>query len=333
MTFTVRPAVREKIGLLFGIAGPSGSGKTFTALLLASGLANGTGKIGVIDTEASRALHYAPEPGQKADISKGTFEFLHLPFPPPFSPERYIDAIAEIEKEGATVIVIDSTTHEWEGEGGCSDIADAEAWRLAKGDASQVERYSAPSWKKPKKLHTRMMSRLIQTRSHLIFCLRAREKVKMVGGKVTPIGFQPLCEKNFMFELSGSMMLHPENPGCPDYGLPHKLNADLQAIFPDGSLISADAGRRLRHWAETGTDRPPEDKAISGARELIERVQDASEEGLTALLTDPETVKRRAWLTKHRPQLANQVDVAIERANAVFEIGTQPADAPSTMEP
>ncbi len=50
MTFTIRPAVREKIGLLFGVAGASGSGKTFSALTLAKGIANGTGRIGVIDT-------------------------------------------------------------------------------------------------------------------------------------------------------------------------------------------------------------------------------------------------------------------------------------------
>ena len=32
MNWTVRPAVREKIGGLIGLAGPSGSGKTMTAL-------------------------------------------------------------------------------------------------------------------------------------------------------------------------------------------------------------------------------------------------------------------------------------------------------------
>lgn len=93
MTFTLRPAVREKIGLLFAVAGASGSGKTFSALLLARGIANGTGKIAVIDTEAGRALHYAPKPGEQADHTKGTFNFMHLDFQPPFAPERYIEAI------------------------------------------------------------------------------------------------------------------------------------------------------------------------------------------------------------------------------------------------
>jgi RecA/RadA recombinase len=112
MSFSLRPAVREKIGLLFGIAGASGSGKTYSALTLARGIANGTGRIAVIDTEAGRALHYAPPPSAKADGVK-TFDFLHLDFQPPFTPERYIEAIRACEEAGATVIVIDSMSHEW----------------------------------------------------------------------------------------------------------------------------------------------------------------------------------------------------------------------------
>lgn len=319
MSFTLRPAIREKIGLLFGVAGASGSGKTFSALMLAKGIANGTGRIAVIDTEAGRALHYAPKKGEAADAEKGTFDFLHLDFPPPFTPERYIEAIQACEAEGATVIVIDSMSHEWNGEGGCSDIQAAEAERMAKGDASRVESMTAPAWKKPKLRHQRMMSRLIQCRTHLIFCLRAQEKVKIIGGKVTPVGFMPICEKSFMFELSGSMTLHPERPGTPDYDLPHKLNADLRAIFRPDHRIGPDAGKRLRLWAETGEDRPTVDKAAVGVRDLIERIQDADEAGLKAITSDTAVMKQRAWLDANRPELAARVAEAITAALAVFD--------------
>lgn len=323
MTFTLRPAVREKIGLLFGIAGASGSGKTFSALVLAKGIANGTGRIAVIDTEAGRALHYAPKPGAKADGVK-TFDFLHLDFQPPFTPERYIEAIRACEEGGATVIVIDSMSHEWNGEGGCSDIQEAEARRMAKGDDSQVERMTAPAWKRPKMRHQRMMARLIQCRTHLIFCLRAQEKVKIMGGKVTPQGFMPICEKSFPFELSGSMTLHPETPGEPRYDLPRKLNEDLQAIFPESRRIDADAGKRLRLWAETGEDRPTVDKAAIGTRDLIERIQDcAGMAGFQLLTGSDAVVKQRAWLAANRPDLAERVDEAVRDALAMYE---QPAE-------
>ena len=331
MTFTIRPAVREKIGLLFGIAGASGSGKTFSALTLARGIANGTGKIAVIDTEAGRALHYAPKPGTQADGVK-TFNFLHLDFPPPFTPERYIEAIQACEAEGATVIVIDSMSHEWNGEGGCSDMAEAAAIAAATDrdgnvNAWKIDAMTGPSWKKPKLRHKRMMARLIQCRTHLIFCLRAEEKVKFVkaeqpNGKskteIVPVGFQPICEKGFMFELSGSMTLHPITPGHPRYDLPHKLNDELRQIFPESAFIDAAAGKRLRMWAETGADRPEIDKAAEWARDLIERIQDASETELQVLTADPKTIASRARLDRSRPELASRINDAIADALAIF---------------
>jgi hypothetical protein len=329
MSFTLRPAVREKIGLLFGIAGASGSGKTFSALTLARGIANGSGKIAVIDTEAGRALHYAPPPGQKSDAAKGTFDFLHLDFQPPFTPERYIEAIRAAEDAGATVIVIDSMSHEWNGEGGCSDIQMAEAERMATKDGQvqqwKVEAMTAPAWKKPKQRHTRMMARLIQTRTHLIFCLRAQEKIKIVkkadgkGTEIVPVGFQPQCEKNFMFELSGSMTLHPETPGQPRYDLPCKLNAELRAIFPEGGYIGADAGKRLRMWAETGSERSPADKAAEMTRDFVEAVQDAATmDALRAITGSDKAIKFRASLAEKRPELAARANEAVAAALALF---------------
>lgn len=338
MNFTLRPAIREKIGLLFGISGASGSGKTVSALMLAKGIANGTGRIAVIDTEAGRALHYAPKPGEKADASKGTFDFLHLDFAAPFTPERYIEAIRACEAEGATVIVIDSMSHEWAGEGGCSDIQAAEAERMATFDGklnvARMEAMTAPAWKLPKRRHQRMMARLIQTRTHLIFCLRAQEKIKIVkvmkNGKerseVVPVGFQPICEKSFMFELSGSMMMHPERPGCPDYDLPRKLNDDLQSILPHGHIVGDEAGKRLRLWAETGEDRKPEDRVAAGVRDLIERIQDApTQDALMAIDTDPEVVRQRAYLRKNRPDLEARVAETFTAALDLFEASTDDA--------
>ena len=339
MSFEYRPAVREKIGALFGLAGASGSGKTRTALHLAKGMANGTGQIAVIDTEAGRALHYAPRPGEKSDSSKGTFDFFHIDFQPPFEPERYVEAIRFAESNGATVIVIDSTSHEWAGEGGCSDIQAIEAERMARRAAgengnweAQIERMTAPAWKKPKLRHKRMVSRLLQSRAHLIFCLRAEEKIKIVGGKVVPVGFQPICEKSFPFELTGSFMLHPNRPGCPDYDLPRKLNDDLQAIFPHGEIVGDEAGKRLRLWAETGVDRPSADRVAIGVMDLVARIEDAGTKAeIEAIAADENVQKQRAYLAKNRPELAQTVDAAFRTALAVFDVAVEetfPGDTP-----
>ncbi|GBQ90001.1 AAA family ATPase [Gluconobacter albidus] len=334
MTFTIRPAVRSKIGLLFGIAGASGSGKTFSALTLAEGIKGKDGKIAVIDTEAGRALHYAPKPGDKANPAKGTFEFLHLDFPAPFTPSRYVEAIKAAEDAGATVIVIDSMSHEWDGEGGCSDMAEQAAIAAATDrngivQAWKVDAMTAPSWKKPKQLHKRMMAKLIQTRTHLIFCLRAQEKIKFEKvrneqtgkerNEIRQLGFMPICEKSFMFELSGSMTMHPETPGQPRYDLQRKLNHDLQQIFPHGEQITIEKGERLRCWADTGEDRPPVDQDAEDAAGLIGYIQDAhNEERLQTITGSPKTVRFRKHLAENRPDLADRVTDAVNEALAIF---------------
>lgn len=322
MSFTFRPATRDRIGLLFGVVGASGSGKTLSMLLLGQGIANGNGTMAVIDTEAGRAKHYANQ-----------FKFLHCDFEPPFEPKRYVEAVRASEGAGATVSMIDSVSHEWAGEGGCADMQAREAERMASDKNGQInyarlEAMTAPAWKRPKIEHKRMMARLVQTRSHLLFGLRAEEKVKFVKTKndkgydkteIVPVGFQPICEKSFCFELSGFITLHPETPGVVRYDLPHKLNDDLQAIFPDGQLITRECGIRLREWAETGNDNRASEaelKINEGVRLLIEQIEDATApEALAAILDNADVKRRREWLRGNRAHLSNGLEHAIEGAN------------------
>lgn len=321
MSFTFKPATRDRIGLLFGLAGASGSGKTYSGMLLGQGIANGSGTMAVIDTEAGRAKHYANQ-----------FKFLHCDFEPPFEPTRYVEAVRAAEGAGATVSLIDSMSHEWAGEGGCSDMQMREAERMATWDGvinyAKMEAMTGPAWKRPKLEHKRMMARLIQTRSHLIFCLRAEEKVKFVKTEVkkgtfkteiVPVGFQPICEKGFMFETSGFVTLHPDTPGIVRYDMPHKLNDDLRVIFPNGQPITRQSGALLREWAETGNDNRASEaelKINEGVRLLIEQIEDATApEALAEILDNADVKRRREWLKGNRTHLSNGLEHAIEGAN------------------
>lgn len=253
MGYDFRPAVRDHTSVLIGLAGASGSGKTLSALKLATGLAGKTGKIAFIDTERGRGKHYAPPPGVPADPAKGTFAFDYLELNPPFAPARYLDAIRAADEAGYAVIVIDSFSHVWEGEGGVLDMQEAEFARMGSRDAVKMA-----SWIKPKGEHKRMVGRLIQCRAHLLICLRAQEKVKIVkgaGGKQEIIAaserppaerWEPICEKRFPYELTASFVLQPGDPGVP---VPVKLQDQHRAFFPEGQKISEAAGAGLAAWA------------------------------------------------------------------------------------
>lgn len=266
MTYQFRPAVRQQTSLLIAVAGASGSGKTYSALRLATGLAGPKGKIAFIDTEAGRALHYADK-----------FAFDHCNITPPFRPENYRDAIVAAETQGYDVIIVDSMSHEKEGEGGLQE------W------AEQIERDGTKSpgnWRVPKMHHKRMMNRLLQCRPHLIFCLRAEEKMlitKDERGKMLVIPaeerplterWEPICEKRFMYEMTASFTLLPSRPGVP---IPIKLQDQHRPAFPEGQPIEEQAGESLAKWAHGGkvpVSKADED-ALREARDMAAKGRDA----------------------------------------------------------
>lgn len=293
-SFSFRPASRENVGLLIAMAGASGSGKTFSSLRLAKGLAGG-GKIAFIDTEARRALHYADR-----------FDFLHADMRPPFRPARFIEAIRAAEDAGAAVVIVDSMSHEYDGEGGIIDWADELA-------ANGVK--SPGNWKDPKLAHKKLMNALLQMRAHLIFCLRADEKIEIIreGGKtqVRPLGWMPICEKRFMFEMTASFTLTPDRPGFPQYGLPHKVQEQHRGMFPDSRAIGEEAGEALRAWAAGGSAPAPTDKIAAGVDAMLSEIAEAEDmAGLLGVVD--RTLKQRQWLEKNRPDLHDRVNEALK---------------------
>lgn len=247
MSFTFRPAVRENVPLLIGVAGGTGSGKTMSALKLARGLA-GDQPFCVIDTESGRAKAYADyfQPWHHGDLT------------PPFSPAHYAEAITAADAEGFAVIVVDSFSHEHAGNGGLLDMHEAELQRMAGDDWKKREAVKMAGWIKPKSEHKKMVSQLLQLRAHLVVCLRAEEKLEAVKDEkgrtvwqpkrslIGADGWVPICEKTLPYELTASFLLTADAPGVPK---PIKLNEDHKPFVALDEPLSEDTGRRLGDWA------------------------------------------------------------------------------------
>ena len=241
--FEIKVAERQGARLLIQLSGPSGSGKTLTAILLAYGLVDGDGsKVIGIDAENRRmSLNASPSTyemvAQQLGRKKPVSPFRVIEFFAPFSPSRYIEAIDAACKAGAEVIVIDSTSHEWEGEGGCESIANA-------GNSKM------PNWKLAKKEHKRFMNFMLQCPAHIIACTRAREKTDFKDtSKPVSLGMQPIQEKNFSYEATVSLMMW--NQGHDQTVL--KCPSELQHIMGRGTgYITAADGAALRAWVDGG---------------------------------------------------------------------------------
>lgn len=247
MSYDFRPSIRESVSktVLITLAGTTGAGKTESAMRIARGIVGPEGKFCVIDTENRRALN-----------KKGRYQFDHLDLKAPYSPDNFKGAIDAGEKAGYGTIVVDNFSHEWFGEGGCSDMQEGELERMSRGDLNKAERLSALSWKAPKQSHKKLMYRILQCSVPLIFCLRAEPKIKFTkdsSGKMQVIdaGWQPICEKMFGYEMLVYILLMPEHPGFPVHL--KKLEPEFESIFPIGKQINEEVGKRLAEWAVGGT--------------------------------------------------------------------------------
>lgn len=322
MTITFRRAVRENVGLIIGLAGPSGSGKTYTAMRLASGIA-GDKPFAVIDTEAGRAKHYA-------DL----FRFDHADLKSPFRPATYSEAIKAADEAGYPVIVVDSASHVWEGEGGVLDwqeeILTASVKRALERESerrsewSLREAFKRSAWITPKMEHKKMVSKLLQLRAHLILCLRAEDKIDFVkddkgNAKVVPMetlsgykGWIPICDKRLPYELTASFILLPNRPGVP---VPIKLQEQHKALFPLDKPITEESGRLIAVWAAGGTSTPPADAPAHTPDETLANLRAASLEGSAELRKMWEKELTREQRIQYEPHLD-----ALKRAAALADV-------------
>ena len=167
--FQAVDATREQMLLRAAFCGPGGSGKTRTALAMATRMVEKLGLKGpivVIDAESGSALRYA--------YSKKTgqgYKFKHIKLPEDdCSPAAYIAALehAESEAVGASVIIIDSLSHAWNGIGGVLEQVDATT------QSSRSKNQFSEGWKSWTPVQTRFIQRILSSSAHILLTLRSK---------------------------------------------------------------------------------------------------------------------------------------------------------------
>ena len=239
-TIEIKPAERSSAKAVIGLVATSGEGKTYSALLLALGLAGGNpAKVGLLDTENRRGSLYSDIFG-----SAPKDRFLIGDLTPPFSPSRYIAAMRQFAEAGIEALVIDSASHEHEGEGGLEEIAH-------RPKANGGERKIA-DWITAKREHKRFMNTLLFLPCHVIVCFRAREKMDFRDpAKPISLGLQPVTEKNVLFEMTASFLLSEKGKRHDEIKLPECL----RGILGKQGYFTEQHGADLREWLGGGGDK------------------------------------------------------------------------------
>jgi len=255
MTVTFRPAKREHTPLIIGLAGPTKSGKTFSAHRLARGLAKG-GTVAMINAEGAKGHQYSDK-----------FDYLAADLEAPFRPERYTEALkaALALEPRPAVVIIDSVSHMHDGPGGILEYHEDELDRLAGSDEKRRQRSTWSAWVKPKAAENEFIYQMLSADCHLVLCMRAKEKIKLVKGKdPIDLGRQPIVGDRVAFETIFTLTLPPHSKGVPDLEI-SEMREPFDSLVPAGHQIDENLGLALAEWsagaAAASPATPPPDTA------------------------------------------------------------------------
>lgn len=240
MAFQIKKAKREKIYCKIALMAPSGGGKTYSALRLATGMAQEiereTGKKAKIlmgNTEQKRGYYYADE-----------FDYDIVDIEAPHNPEKYVDFINFAVEQGYDILIIDSTSHEWEGRGGCLEL-------------HQQAGGQYQSWAKVTPRHNKFIEAIADSPIHLIATMRGKDQYEMSKddrGKATvqKLGVGAKQRDGFEYEFTCTFLIDQKTNMA-------EVQKDNTHIFENetATLLTESYGEKIMRWANSGEGYTP----------------------------------------------------------------------------
>ena len=227
MTVQFQKAERSQVKLKIGIQGPSGSGKTLGALSIATQIAP-NGKIALADTEAGSASLYADR-----------FNFDTISITPPYLTSKYEEVMKAAVDGGYDVLIIDSLSHQWAGEGGILN-------RKEQVDARGGNSFT--NWSKFTPEHEGFKAAILNSPIHIIGTLRTKQEYVLEDngkGKQAPkkMGMAAIQREGMEYELDINFEVQMDHKAI--------TSKDRTGLFPNNVMIDltdGSVGKRLGDW-------------------------------------------------------------------------------------
>lgn len=255
----LKTAKREKIKVPIMLMGASGSGKTLSALLIAKGIVERMlpelsneeqwQKIALIDSEHNRALLYAQSEHDGVKIDG----FQHLDLEAPYTADRYMKAFTVCKNAGCEVIIVDSLSHAWSGEGGILEKVESFGGRYQ-------------DWKEVKPDEKLMLKMLIDSDLHVIATTRSKQATNVTTNEVgklqvEKIGLKPDQKDSLDYEFAITFQMYQDHTA--------EATKDNSSMFDRRLTINREVGQNIYDWAEKGIDVKAQEKA-----EKVELIKD-----------------------------------------------------------
>lgn len=217
-------AKREQIWTKILLAGPSGAGKTYSALRLATGLADKCGsRIAAIDTERGRIRYYAEE-----------FDFDDIQLED-YSPEGYSKMIWAAVDAGYKVLIIDSSSHEW---------------TYCYETVNKMPGNSFTNWGKMTPRHDKFMEAILQSPLHIICTVRGKDEyvLEEKNGKQTPkkvgLGYKQRDDVEYEYTITFNIQQDSHNAAA--------MKDNTHLFEKKFDPLTEKDGEAIYEWANSG---------------------------------------------------------------------------------
>ena len=239
MALKIRKAVREQVFTKIALMGSSGSGKTYSALRLATGMKNKLEKnlgrevkILMANTEGGRGIYYANE-----------FDYDIADINPPYTPEVFIEIIEDAVEAGYDILILDSTSPEWEGKGGCLEM------HAMLGGKFQ-------DWAQISPRHDKFLDAIEKSPIHIITTLKGKDQYEIEKderGKVNvkKLGLGGKQREGFEYRYTCTFSIDQKT----HLAIAQKDNTH---IFENsvGEVLSESYGEKIIDWANSSEIKP-----------------------------------------------------------------------------
>lgn len=222
----LRKSERKQAKIKMALQGSSGSGKSLSSLLLAKGLTNDNlAKVAVVDTENGSADLYA---------HLGNYNV--LPLQPPYTPEKFIEAMEVCEKAGMECIILDSISHVWD------ELLDYH---------SKLPGNSFTNWNKVTPRQKAFIDKILQCNAHVIATMRTKQDyvLQQKDGKYVPekVGLKAVQRDDVSYEFTIVFDIDIKH-----FAIASKDRTNLFSGKPE-FMINTSTGKRILEWCTSPT--------------------------------------------------------------------------------
>lgn len=299
MIIMFRKAEKQKAKLRLALTGPAGSGKTYGALLIAQGIG---GKIAMIDTENGSGDLYA-------DVCDYDIQTLTAPY----SIQKYLEAIHEAEISGYDVLIIDSLSHAWSGQGGLLDMHSQLMNNMKSGNS-----YTA--WNKITPWQNRLIETMLASNCHIIATMRSKTDYAMFQNEkgrteIKKVGLAPVQRDGMDYEFTIVFDLSMEHTIT--------VSKDRTSLFDKQVFeITPETGKKLREWLDSGAEVKPDiritiNRLYRGYLELFNNDSAAAQSAMQ-IVTDGRASKE--WTQEDMKKLTNDLALRMQKKGVMDEM-------------